>query len=59
LILIQEELERERKITEVLERINLHDRGRSPLKRSGLDGLVSARVSLFKDIFFVILFAQS
>ena len=31
----QEELERERKITEVLERINRHDRGRSPLKRSG------------------------
>ena len=31
----QEELERERKITEVLERINLHDRGQCPLKRSG------------------------
>ena len=31
----QEELDRERKITEVLERINLHDRGRCPLKRSG------------------------
>jgi hypothetical protein len=31
----QEELDRERQITEVLERINLHDRGRCPLKRSG------------------------
>ncbi len=30
-----EEIEKERKITEVLEKINMHDRGRCLLKRSG------------------------
>ena len=40
----KEELDRERKITEVLERINLHDRGRCPLKRSGTLCLIQSNL---------------
>ena len=38
----EEELQREAKISETLEKINKHDRGRQALKRSGIQKLVLA-----------------